>query len=353
VVLTAVATVIAGATASAQTLSRASVDSVTAIDLFKGAGTTGRPDASIDISSVIRVSNDWTLQVRPWFFKSSDNNATWSKEIYQAALRYQRAGDTSVRLEAGYIASPVGLGMTDMRADINPTIQPHLSYFVPLLPFERGVPNVNAITASYPLGANLTVSKDKWDVRGALLASSPVRRYAISLFGRNQLTPTPTVVFGGGVTPRPGLRFGGSYVSGPYAASSEVTDGSTTHDLRMWTVEGEYAFDYTRVSGEFTRERFEHGPSSDTAATWFVQGVQTISPRWFAAFRHEAVGAPPALFAGPDGPRLAFRTTERTVAFRLTPEWTVRNSLTSQRFYMATTTDTRLGVQLVWSRRWW
>ena len=340
-------------TASAQSLSRASVDSVSAFDLFKGPGTSGQPDASIDISSVIRLSSGWSVQVRPWFFKSSTYDSTWSKEIYQAAVRYQRTGDTSLRLDAGYIASPVGLGMTEMRADTNPTIQPHLSYFVPLLPFERGAPGVNAVTASYPLGATLTVSRTTWDARGALLASTPSRRYALSLVSRTHLTPTPTIVLGGGVTPRMGLRIGGSFVSGPYAAASEVADGANTHDLRMWTVEGEYAFDYTRVSGEFTRERFAHGASVDTAGTWFLQGVQTISPRWFAAVRHEAISAPPALFAGPGGPRLSFRTTERTIAYRLTPELTARTSITSQRFYTATTTDTRLGVQLVWSRRWW
>ena len=340
--------------ASAQSLSRFSLDSVSAIDVFKGNGTTGNPDESVDISGVIRLADNWSVHVRPWFFKSSANGATWSKEIYQAALRYQRSGKTAVRLDAGYIAAPIGLGMLDMRADINPTIQPHLSYFVPLLPFERGAPGVNPITASYPLGANLTVSTAKWDLRGAVVATTPVRRYALSLVGGQSLKPTPTMVVGGGVTPVAGLRFGGSYASGRYAAQSEVTDAAgAKRDLRMWTMESEYAFQYTRLSAEMTREHFDRGSVSDTADTWFVQGVQTISPHWFAAVRHEAISAPPLVFAGAGAPRLSFRTTERTVGYRLTPEWTARGSVTSQRFYTATTTDTRVGLQLVWSRRWW
>lgn len=354
VTVSAALAILTATTASAQSLSRVSLDSVSAIDVFKGEGTTGRPDQSIDISSVIRLTDNWSVHVRPWFFKSSGDGATWSKEIYQAAVRYLRPGTTAVRLDAGYIAAPIGLGMMDMRADINPTIQPHLSYFVPLLPFERNTPGVNPITASYPLGANLTVSTNKWDVRGAVVATTPVRRYALSLVGGPSPKPTPTMVVGGGVTPIAGLRFGGSYAAGRYAAQSEVTDNTgASRDLRMWTMEAEFAFDYTKVSGEVTRERFDDGSTSNTAGTWFVQGVQTISPHWFAAVRHEAISAPPLIFAGAGAPRLTFRTTERTVGYRLTPEWTARGSVTSQRFYTSTNTDTRVGLQLVWSRRWW
>lgn len=350
--LAAIVIALSSVPTAAQMQARFSLDSVTAIDLFKG--TSGRPDQSVDVSSVIRVNDNWSVQVRPWFFKSSAANATWSKEIYQAAVRYQRVDRTAVRMEAGYIASPLGLGMTDMRADTNPTIQPHLSYFVPLLAFDRGAPGVNALTASYPLGAMASASRATWDIRGGVLATTPSRRYALSLVGRSPLPLTPTAFVGGGVTPKQGLRIGGSVANGPYASASEAAAGtSPTRNLRMWTVEGEYAFDYTKLSGEYTHERFHHDTTHDTATTWFVQGVQTLTPRWYVAFRHEAVSAPPAIFAAPDTSRLSFRTTERTVAYRVAPEWTARASVTSQRFYMATKTETRAGVQLVWSRRWW
>ncbi len=338
---------------AAQMQARFSLDSVTAMDLFKGAGTTGKTGQSVDVSTVIRINDNWSVQVRPWFFKSSAANATWSKEIYQGALRYQRIGRTALRVEAGYVASPLGLGMTEMRADVNPTIQPHVSYFVPLLSFERGAPSVNALTASYPLGATVSASRTTWDLRGGVLASTPSRRYALSLVARRPIPITPTVFAGGGVTPKPGLRIGGSFARGPYASAAEESAGaSPTHDLRMWTLEGEYAFDYTRLSGEYTRERFIHAATHDEAHTWFVQGVQTITPRWYVSMRHEAISAPPAVFRAPSLERLSFRTTERTVGYRLSPEWTARGSLTSQRGYMTTKTDTRAGVQLVWSRRW-
>ena len=89
--------------ALAQSQSRVSLDSVSAIDVFRGNGTTGNPDESIDISSVIRLADNWSVHVRPWFFKSSASGATWSKEIYQAALRYQRPGVTHCRARLPFI----------------------------------------------------------------------------------------------------------------------------------------------------------------------------------------------------------------------------------------------------------
>ena len=339
--------------ASAQALSRVSLDSVSAADLFRGNGTTGNPDASLDISSVIRLGGGWSVHVRPWFFKSSANDSEWSKEIYQAAVRYERTGTTSLRLDAGYIASPIGIGMIDMRADINPTIQPHLSYFVPLLPFDRGAPDVGAIKASYPLGAHLALSTARWDARMAVVNSAPTRRYALHADYGNPHA-TPVAILGGGVTLAPGLRVGTSFASGRYATADEVSDPSgAARMLRMWTAEGEYARGYTRLLGEFTHERFQRGAASDTAATWFAQATQTLSPRWFAAARHEVVSAPAMAISERGAPRLTFRTTEGTLGYRVTPEVTLRSSVTVQRWYMAPASDRRVGAQIVWSRRWW
>jgi hypothetical protein len=336
-----------------QSLSRISVDSVGAIDLFKGDGTTGNPDASIDISSVIRIGRGWSAHIRPWLFKSSAQGSTWTRELYQAAVRYERAGRASMRLDAGYIASPIGLGMLDMRADVNPTILPHLSYYMPLLPFDRTAPGVGPIAASYPLGANLTVSTTRWDGRAALVNASPTRRYALNS-ARGNPDATPVAIVGGGVSPLTGLRLGASFATGRYATASEVSDAiDLERRLTMWTAEGEYAFGYTKLSAEFTRERFDRTVAVATSSTWFVQGVQTLTPRWFVAGRHEAIDAPPMAVAGPGAPRLSFRTAEGAAGYRVTPELTVRVSLAAVRWYTATVADKRVGVQLVWSRRWW
>jgi len=337
--------------AHAQTLSRVSLDSVGAIDLFGGQGTTGNPDASVDISSVIRLGNGWSAHLRPWFFKSSSDGSTWSRELYQAAVRYERPGETSVRVDAGFIALPIGLGMLDMRADINPLVQPHLSYYMPLMAFDRGAPGVGAIAASYPPGSNVTVSTRRWDVRTAVVAAAPTRRYTLNSAKPNPAA-TPVVITGGGVTPIAGLRIGGSFAAGRYATAGELTNpAGPARRLTMWTAEGDYAFGYTKLSAEFTREQFDHGAARDTSSTWYLQGMQTLTPRWFAAARHEAISAPPFPVLGPN--RLSFRTTEAAIGYRLTPELTLRGSFVSMRWYTAKEFDQRVGAQLVWSRRWW
>jgi len=268
-------------------------------------------------------------------------------------VQYERPGATSLRVDAGYIASPIGLGMLEMRADINPTIQPHLSYYMPLLPFDRTAPGVGPITASYPLGVNVTASTTRWDLRGAVVNAAPTRRYAVNN-ARGNPDATPVGVAGGGFSPRPGLRFGTSFAAGRYATPDEVSDAAkAARHLTMWTAEGEYAFGYTKVAAEFTRELFAHGNASDRSSTWFVQGTHTLTARWFLAGRHEAISAPPMAFFGPGAPRLAFRTTEGTAGYRLTPELTLRASVVGARFYTAKSTDHRVGVQAVWSRRWW
>lgn len=353
------ALVLAPRSAPAQALSRVSLDSIGAVDLFGGDGTNGRPDASVDVSSVVRVSTGWSVHIRPWFFKSSTDDS-WSHEIYEAALRYERAGATSVRLDAGYITSPIGYGMLDLRADTNPTIQPHLSYFVPLLPFDTGLDvqregyvsgsPIGALTASYPLGVNLTVSARRWDGRVAVVAAAPSRRFALfSEYGHP--AATPFTIAGGGVSLTPGLRVGGSIGRGRYATAAELTDPlGSPRQLTMWTAEAEYAFGYTKLTAEFTQEHFRHDGQRATSATWFVQGAQTLSPRWFVAGKLEAIRSP-GLAGTTTSP--TFSTREGTAGFRLTPELTLRASATWQRWYTAPRGTNRIGAQVVWSRRWW
>ena len=278
-----------------------------------------------------------------------------------AVIAYDQAGaadasdrDLSGPIDAGYIASPIGLGMLDMRADTNPTIRPHLSYYIPLMPFDRSAPSVGPIRSSYPLGAQLTLSTTRWDARAAVVSAAPTRRFKLFADTPNPRA-TPVLVAGGGVTPRTGLRFGASMAAGHYATRDEIRAPAALVDrnLTMWSVEGEYGAGYTKVAGELTRERFAAGPSRDTAATWFVQGTQTLSPRWFVAARHEGISAPPFGGAATRGPRLIYKTNEAAVGFRLSPELTVRGSVFASKWYTRTAYDQQAGVSLVWSRRWW
>ena len=62
------------------------------------------------------------------------------RRLRAAALQHQRSGPISTRIDLGYILSPIGLGMLDMRPDTNPTIMPHLSYLVPMPGASRANP---------------------------------------------------------------------------------------------------------------------------------------------------------------------------------------------------------------------
>jgi hypothetical protein len=333
------------APAGAQSPARVSVDTVLSIDEFGGDTTTDRPNIVADISVTARLSDGWQVYVRPWF--RQPRATTWDKQIYQAAFRYERQGPVMARVDAGYIASPVGLGMFDTRASINPTILPHFNYVIPMPAIDAGAPRVNPIAATYPLGGMLTLSTDRWDARAALVNSAPTRIFVIN--GASNPRATPVFEAGAGVTPRTGLRLGVSFAHGLAAAAEETTGPAIDRDLTLVGVEGEYSFAYTKLSGELIADRFTTSGGTAIAYTWFVEGAQTITPRWFVAARHEGSSAP----AFGLRPRADFETLEATAGFRATTDITFRGSYFQRRFYGLSTWDNQAGVSIVWAHRWW
>jgi hypothetical protein len=336
--------------AGAQTVEHVSLETVVAIDQFRGDNAINRPNIIIDFIGSVRLGSEWQIYVRPWF--RQPRTPDWDRQIYQAAVRYEHQGRVATRVDAGYIGSPVGLGLADSTPSTNPTIAPHLSYFTPMLPFDTGGPRVNAIASSYPLGAQVTWSTDRWDVRGALVDSTPTRIYVIG--GGTNPAHTPVIEGGAGITPKTGVRLGVSFAHGAYLRSRELSSkGLNDRQMTMVGVEGEYAFGYTKLSGELLRDRFDTAAATATAYEWFIQGTQTLSPRWFVAARHEGTSPPvrtnvPSFKAQPQ-----LRIVEATLGFRITREIMVRGSYFTRLFYGRTTWDRQAGAQLVWSRRWW
>ena len=51
--------------AAAQSRERVSVDTVAAIDLFKGQAATDRPNAILDVGLAVRLGDGWLAYVRP------------------------------------------------------------------------------------------------------------------------------------------------------------------------------------------------------------------------------------------------------------------------------------------------
>ena len=106
----------------------------------------------------------------------------------------------------------------------------------------------------------------------------------------------------------------------------------------MVSLEGEYAFGYTKLTGEFTRDTLETGTGHDDRQQWFIQGVQTLSPRWFVAARHEGANAPPRPSAS-RAPTL--RMSEVTVGFRLSTDFTIRTAVVRRKTYFSPSPTSR------------
>jgi len=142
--------------------------------------------------------------------------------------------------------------------------------------------------------------------------------------------------------------------TGEYAKGSELTPRSDKgRGFTLVSTEAEYAFGYTKLAGEVTRDVLETAIGSETAYGWFLQGSQTLSPRWFVAARQEGTNTPPLRTRVSVGPRRSFHITEATVGFRLSTEITLRGSFVARKSYTRTAWDQQVGTSLVWTRRWW
>jgi hypothetical protein len=342
---------------AAPSVARFSLDSVIGVDEFGGENVSDRAQIVIDVSAAVRLGDNWQLYIRPWFRLPRPSSPTaavppWEKELYQAGVRYERPGAIATRVDAGYILSPFGLGLLDSRQNLNPTIVPHLAYVVPMPSFDATGPRVSAVAASYPLGAQLTLSTNIWDARAAVINSAPTRVYEVG--SPTNPRQTPVLVAGGGITPFTGFRLGASFAHGDYATADEISQpGVTGRAVTMVGGEGELAFGYTKIRGEMIRSAFETSGPTAVAREWFVQGVQTLSPRWFVAARQEGTSAPPLVNGIAIGQRTDFKTVEATAGFRVTPDVTLRGSYYAREFYGATSWDNQAAVSLVWARRWW
>ncbi len=200
-------------------------------------------------------------------------------------------------------------------------------------PFAPAAPRVSPVTTAYPLGAQLTVSTNHWDARAAVVNSAPTRPYILG--ATTNPRQTPVLVAGESITPLTGLRFGASFAHGDYATAEEIAlpnaQGRTvTIDQRR----GRMGVSPTpEIRGEIIRNAFEAPGERAVAREWFVQGVQTLAPRWFVAARAEGTSAPPLFNGLVTGTRTNFAVFEATVGFRVTPDITLRGAYDQRQSY--------------------
>ena len=153
-----------------------------------------------------------------------------------------------------------------------------------------------------------------------------------------------------------GFRVGASVARGGWARAGESPAVTADRDATVVTVESEFSFAFTKLAAEWVRDTIETSTGTHVASGWFVQGQQTLAPRWFVAARVERIVSPivlPTLVADYD-----FSNTEEVLGFRLTPELTVRGGHRARRNFGLPGRVGRPGfthlveVSLVWWKRW-
>lgn len=300
-----------------------------------------RTQVIVDSAASWEIGRGLYANVRPVFWRV---DGAWQALLDQASLRYEAGRDVRIRIEAGRFPSPIGLGMTENRANVNPgVLWCHRLYYSPLPALGPGIPLQSLVSAVYPAGVAATLTASVWDVRAAALDRAPVDDWRARV---RRSTPTHAVL-GAGISPRQGLRFG---LAGAWGALEDSASDRSRY--QMLNAEVDWAFAYTRISGEWTHDRFNTSLGRRTANGWTVQARQTLAPRWFVHSRATRATAPQVAADGVATPR-TYLAVDSTVGYLVSPELTLRAGYTALRGWRAPRTDHQLGLSVVWARRWW
>src|SRR4030095_5768893 len=122
-------------------------------------------------------------------------------------------------------------------------------------------------------------------------------------------------------------------------------------DATIVTIESEFSFRYTKLLGEWVHDTLETSGADRIASGWYGQGQQTLTPRWFVAVPVERM-SPPALPPLSPSVDQHFDGVEETLAFRLSPELTIRADHRARRGFGRPEFDHPAAISLVWWRRW-
>ena len=323
------------------------VDSAVVVDrtdVINGTVTSG---ITMDAVMSLGMGAGFEAIVRPWVQRTPTGE--WNRQIWVATVRYERPGPIGLRVDAGLIPSPIGLANMMLRPQLNPTVSLPSSLFVALPSVEAGAPRTTLLGAVYAYGANASISGRRWDARAAVIDTSPLRTRRV--FADTNPPRFNNVVVGAGFTPIVGMRFGASVGHGGWERAGESPAITQNRDVTIVTIESEVAFRYTRLLGEWIRDTIETGGGDVVASGWFVQGQQTITPRWFAAMRVERMTAP-ALSPAATLDDQFLEGVEETIGFRLTPELTIRGDHRARRVFGRTDFDHQVAVSAVWWKRW-
>jgi hypothetical protein len=330
---------------------RVTLDAVGAVDGVTGSTPARATGVWVDVFAAARIADGLDVVVRPLISRRTFDGS-WQKQMYQLGVRYERAGRVGLRVEAGQIASPIGLAMLENRPDLNPLVSQHSAYYMPVPRVDPEIPRVSLIAAAYPVGAQATFAGRSWDTRVAVVDSAPVR--GRSLFAENQPPRMVNTVAGVGITPRVGLRVGAAVAHGAYVSGRELSaPGARDRDATMLQLEAEWSFGYTRFAGEWVRSVLETARADAVAEGGWVEVTHTISPRIFLAgrgdsqqYRYQRRGAV-ALETQ------KYHRIEAVTGVRLTPDVTLRGGYLVRTGYVVNHWDDQLIGSVVWQTRIW
>ncbi len=328
------------------------IDTIAAVD--EVVDVNGNHSTGVIFDAVVSADFGRGFQgiVRP--IASRLASGEWNRQVWIAAVRYERPAAVGLRVDAGLIPSPIGLANLTLRPHLNPTISQPSSLFTPLPTLEPLGTRATLLGAVYAYGVQTTVSGERWDARAALIDTSPLRTRRI--FAESNPPRFANVVIGGGVTPVVGVRVGASMTRGGWQRAGEDPFVTEDRSATIATVEAEFSFRYTKLTGEWTRDAIETSAGDRVASGWFVQGQQTLTPRWFVAGRLERMAAPRVSTLGngalPIVVEQRLQGVEETLGYRVTPDITLRASHRARRGFGRPGFDHTVGVSAVWWRRW-
>lgn len=340
--------VIAAASPAVAQTSRVALDVVAAADIDRGSQVSRRATMWLDLFGAVRIVDGLDLRVRPVVFRRTFDG-TWRTQMYELALRYERPGNIGVRVDVGQFTSPLGLSLLENRPNKNPVVSQHSTLYLPTPRIEQGTPTTFLLAAAYPLGAKVTVSGARWDARAAVIDSSPIR--GRPFFGDNKPPRMANVVAGAGFTPYIGLRFGVAAGTGNYADVSEVRDPARgDRRATLVQVEGEWAFRYTRIAGEWLWTRRDLAAQDAAVEGGWIEMTQTITPRIFVAARFDEQWTK-WIGAGDVHQRSAYHRLETAVGLRLTPEVTLRAAYMTRKGYVVNFWDDQVLASIVFAKK--
>ena len=96
------------------------LDSVAAIDRTSDSNSTAPTGVIMDAFASAQLGNGFEIYARPFVQRLATGE--WNRQVWLAAVRFERKGPVGLRVDAGLIPSPIGLANLTLRPHINPTI---------------------------------------------------------------------------------------------------------------------------------------------------------------------------------------------------------------------------------------